>query len=60
MVNEHAVTYSGLLTTEDLSYLVKKANQLGLKERKIHRVFLQEDNEGTHVYFEVDSMKERE
>lgn len=59
MINEHALTYKERLNQQDINYLVQKAHYLGTQNRKIARVFQQEDDEGIHVYFEVESMKEK-
>ncbi len=59
MINEHAITYKDKLTLEDLSYLIKKAHRLGLNSRHLLRVFQEEDDEGMHVYFVVEELKER-
>lgn len=59
MVNEHAITISKSCSIEQISYLVKKANQLGKKDRDIVRVFTKEDEEGSHIIFEVTDMKPR-
>lgn len=53
MLNEHAITYHERININDLDYLIKKANRLGKCGRDVIRVYQQEDNEGTHVYFEV-------
>jgi len=60
MINEHAITYKDKLSAEDLDYLAKKANRLGLANRQILRAFQEEDNDGTHVYFSVEGMKEKD
>ena len=57
MVNEHALTFKEFLSIDDLNYLVKKANKLGLTSRNIVRVYQEEDSEGKHLYFEVEAMK---
>jgi Holliday junction resolvase RusA-like endonuclease len=57
MINEHAITVKGEITHEKLNYLVKKANKLGLQQRQIMRVYSEEDNEGRHIYFEVEGIK---
>ena len=57
MINEHAVTVRGQITPEQLTYLVKKANKLGLHNRQILRVFSEEDDEGKHIYFEAEGLK---
>jgi len=57
MINEHAITVKGEITLEDLDYMVKKANKLGSQHRMIARVYAQEDNEGKHIYFEVEALK---
>lgn len=64
MIIEHALTVKDHLTQQEVDYMVKKANSLGIKKRKIYRVFSDEDSEGKHYYYEVDGMepihKERE
>ena len=60
MVNEHVITYKDNPSIEDLNYIVKKGNRLGLTNRQILRVFKEEDEDGTHVYFAVDGLKEKE
>lgn len=58
MINEHAVTVqSGDITMEQLDYLVKKANKLGLQKRQVIRVFVEEDAEGRHIYFEAEGLR---
>ena len=57
MINEHALTSKENICVEELNYLVKKANRLGKKGREILRVFSQQDEEGTHIYFEVENLK---
>ena len=57
MLNEHALTYQGRLSTVDLEYLAVKANRLGSKGGKIMRVFQEEDEEGIHIYYEVIGLK---
>ncbi len=59
MINEHAITYKDKLTLEDLSYLIKKAHRLGLNSRQLLRVFQEEDEQGIHVYFTVEELKEK-
>jgi hypothetical protein len=57
MITEHARTVQESITASDLEYLVKRANQLGKLDRQIVRVFMQEDAEGKHIYFECESPK---
>ena len=59
MIQEHAKTMSGEITPADLEYMIKKANHLGLQHREIFHVFVQEDGDGRHVYFECDAPRER-
>lgn len=57
MAKEHVLTIKGVendLNVEDLNYIVRKANRLGLVNREVHRVFYEEDSEGWHVFFECD------
>ena len=60
MINEHAITYKDNPSIEDLNYFAKKANRLGLSKRTLLRVFQEEDEDGIHVYFAVDGLKEKE
>ena len=60
MINEHAITYKDKLTIEDLNYIIKKANTLGLSNRHLIRVSQEEDDEGTHLYFNVEGLKEKD
>ncbi len=57
MVNEHVITVKENLTLEDLNYMSRKANRLGVSHREIVRVYMEEDDEGKHYYFEVEAMK---
>lgn len=59
MINEHAVTFKGKLSLEDLNYIVKKANRLGLMNRSLTNVFQTDDKEGSHLYFVVEPMKSK-
>lgn len=56
VINEHAVTVKGHITQDQISYIAKKANRLGLQKRQLFRVFTQEDDEGSHVYFETEGL----
>lgn len=57
MINEHAITVKENISMEELNYMVKKANRLGKMNREISRVYSQEDDEGKHIYFEVEGIK---
>ena len=57
MLNEHAITYRERISMSDLNYLIKKANKLGKCGRNVMRVYQEEDNEGVHVYFEVEGLQ---
>jgi len=59
MVNEHAKTIKENISIPDLDYMIKKANKLGKSGREISRVFSQEDDEGKHIYFEVNCLQQR-
>lgn len=59
MINEHVTTVKTELSLEDLNYMVRKANRLGMKDRQLIRCFMEEDDEGKHYYFECEGMKER-
>ncbi len=57
MINEHALTVQETPNMEELAYLIRKANKLGLLQREIARVYSQYDEEGRHIYFEVEGPK---
>jgi hypothetical protein len=57
MITEHAKTINAEITAADLEYMVKKANKIGKQGREIVRVYMQEDAEGRHVYFECEALK---
>lgn len=57
MLNEHAITYKERLNVDDLDYIIRKANQLGKSGRSVLRVFEQDDDDGSHIFFEVTEMK---
>lgn len=57
MIHEHVKTLKEPISIEDLNYMIKKANRLGRMGREIVRVFTEEDNEGKHLYFEVEGIK---
>lgn len=56
MQNEHAITIREKCSIEEISFLVKKANRLGRMHRSVHAIFSKDDEEGSHIYFEVDDM----
>lgn len=56
MINEHAITIQNNCSIEDIDYLVRKANTIGKMNRKIHRIFCADTDEGSHIYFEVDDL----
>lgn len=60
MLHEHAITYKEKLSMADLDYIVKKSNLLGKKGREVLRVHEETDAEGTHIYFDVTRMHERQ
>lgn len=57
MHHEHAITYRENINISELDYLIKKANRLGKNGRDVICVFEQEDEEGTHLFFEVTGFK---
>lgn len=59
MRTEHAITSLKSIDLIDLAYLVKKANKLGRCGREVIRVFEEQDEEGHHVYFQVQITKTR-
>lgn len=59
MVNEHAITIKDKMSIEDINYIIRKANRLGLRDREVTRVFSRSDEHGAHIYFECDSLKHK-
>jgi Holliday junction resolvase RusA-like endonuclease len=57
MIKEHVTTFKDQITIEDLEFVVKKANKIGLKRRGVYRVFMEEDGDGKHIYFECQGIK---
>lgn len=57
MIDEHATTIKNSCSIEDISFLVKKANRLGKSNREITHVYVKDDDEGSHIFFEVDEMR---
>lgn len=56
MLQEHAITYSESLSLYDVEQLVRKANQLGRSGRNVTRVHEECDEEGKHIYFNVQGL----
>jgi len=59
MIDEHAITYKDKLSQNDIDYLIKKANRLGLAGRQIAHVYEREENTEKHIYFAVEGIKEK-
>ena len=57
MIQEHAKTVTREVTIADIEYMVKKAHRIGLSGRNLVRVYMEEDGEGKHFYFECECMK---
>jgi len=57
MVNEHAITVRDKLSDEDIQYLVFKAQRLQKMDRTISKVFTFDNDDGSHIIFEVEDMK---
>lgn len=56
MINEHAICIKNSFTIEDVEYIVKKANRLGMSGREISRVYAEQDEDSNHIYFNVSGM----
>ena len=54
MQKQHAITYKERISIKNLEYLIMKANRLGKSGRDVIHVYQEEDDEGFHVYFEVN------
>lgn len=57
MKNEHAITIREKCSISEISFLVKKANRMGKMNRDVHSIFSKDDDDGSHIYFEVDDLK---
>lgn len=57
MINEHAMMTNQNLTIDDLNFLIKKANRLGLSHREVARVYQEKEGEKVHIYFEAEEWK---
>jgi hypothetical protein len=55
MRTDHAIVIQADKSiVEMLEYLTRKANRLGMNGREITRVYIEEDSEGKHVYYESE------
>jgi hypothetical protein len=59
MLKEHAKTITGQITQDDLEYLIKKANKLGLSGREIFSVCSEKLGDNTDVLFFCEEMREK-
>ncbi len=50
MQKEHAMIVKEPLSIDQLEYLVKKANRLGLDSKQVVGVWEEEDHEGKHIF----------
>lgn len=58
MRTDHAIVITEQRSLAEMAeYLARKANRLGIQGREIVRVYIQEDTEGKHVYFETTDRK---
>lgn len=57
MMREHATNIKSECSINDISYLVKKANRMGRMGREIHSVYSMDDSDGSHIFFEVDDLR---
>ncbi len=55
MTTEHAITIKNDVTLSDLEYLIKKANRIGKLDKDILRIFIESDEDGQHVYYDIAS-----
>ena len=58
MIDEHAVAFKDKLYEHQLSYLIKKANRLGLSNREIEHIYQVNEENNTHIYFKVEGMEQ--
>ena len=59
MIHEHAVTINSDISEQELEYIIKKANRIGLSGREITRWFFENDSDGKHLYFECEPLKDK-
>lgn len=58
MRTDHAIVITDRKSLAEMAeYLARKANRLGIQGREIVRVYIEEDIEGKHVYFETTNGK---
>lgn len=50
--DEHAISYLDELKGNQLAYILKKANRMGLINKEITSIYKREDRDGSHIYFE--------
>lgn len=59
MIHEHALNIKKSFSIQEISYLVKKANKLGKSGRSIESVIEYLDDDGKHILFEVEELKQK-
>lgn len=60
-IDEHAITLKSgeeNPNLEQLNYMIKKANRIGLNDRRITKISIHKDDEGTHYFFECEQLKQ--
>ena len=57
MIDEHALAIHNNISLDDLDYLVKKANRLGLSGREISGVREDVEDTTTHLYFQTQGLE---
>lgn len=57
MIDEHALEVEFPISIEELNYLIKKANRLGMSNREISGVYEVKDGVRTHIYFRADGLE---
>lgn len=58
MIKEHALLIKEEISIQDLEYLVKKANKLGITNRVITGITEEKDFEGKHIFYTCEGFND--
>lgn len=59
MQKQHALVVSDPVSTEQLEYLLLKANRLGLENKLVVGVWQEKDDEGKHIFLGISECQKK-
>jgi len=59
LISEHVICYENSLNANDIEYICRKSNALGLVGRDIHKVYTVHDGFSKHLYFDADPIRKK-